>query len=83
MGSRSDAWQHGGIVEKRAKPSPGAACWNRITNDDRFLYVSNPAAAFFGGASETAYSIGKDGTLTQVDGKPTDHSATDNALMRL
>ena len=75
------------LVHLDSKPSPGAACWNRVTNNNKFLYVSNPAAGFapFGpppipGASETAYFIAHDGTLTQVDGKTTNHSATDNAL---
>src|SRR5919204_875669 len=40
------------LVHIDTKPSPGAACWNRVTNDGKFLYVSNPAAQFFGGGSE-------------------------------
>lgn len=74
------------LVHVDSKPSPGAACCNRVTNNGKFLYVSNPAAGFapFGtpipGQSETAFAIARDGTLTNVDGKPTSHSATDNAL---
>src|SRR5579884_5322 len=74
------------LVHVDSKPSPGAACWNRVTNNGKFLYISNPAAGFapFGalipGASETAYAIGHDGTLTAIGGATTAHSATDNAL---
>ena len=74
------------LVHLDSKPSPGAACWNRVTNNNKFLYVSSPAAGFntpFGfipGMNENAYFIAHDGTLTQVDGKQTNHSSTDNAL---
>jgi hypothetical protein len=76
------------LVHVDSKPSPGAACWNRVTNNGKFLYVSNPAAGFdpfmtgtpIAGTSETAYAIGRDGTLTKINGAFTNHSATDNAL---
>lgn len=76
------------LVHISSQPSPGAACWDRVTNNGKFLYVSNPAAGFdpFGtgtpvpGTGETAYTIGRDGTLTPDGGAATSHSATDNAL---
>ena len=75
------------LVHVDSKPSPGAACWNQVTNNGKFLYVSNPAAVFspFGppsppGSGETAYAIGHDGTLTPIGGAATAHSALDSAL---
>ena len=46
--------------------SPGLACWNVITNNGKFLYVTNPSGPFVGGASITAYTIGRDGSLASA-----------------
>ena len=48
-------------------PSPGLACWNVITDNGKFLYVTNPAGPFVpGGTSITAYTIGRDGALASA-----------------
>ena len=47
-------------------PSPGLACWNVITDNGKFLYVTNPSGPFVGGASITAYTIGRDGSLASA-----------------
>ena len=48
-------------------PSPGLACWNVITDNGKFLYVTNPAGPFVpGGTSITAYTIGRDGSLASA-----------------
>ena len=48
-------------------PSPGLACWNVITNNGKFLYITNPAGPFVpGGTSITAYTIGRDGSLASA-----------------
>lgn len=45
-------------------PSLGAAnCWNAVTSDGRFVYVSNA-----GSASISGFAIGTDGTLTALPG---------------
>ena len=46
--------------------SPGLACWNVITNNGKFLYVTNPSGPFVGGASITAFTIGRDGSLASA-----------------
>jgi 6-phosphogluconolactonase (cycloisomerase 2 family) len=47
-------------------PSPGLACWNVITDNGKFLYVTNPAGPFAGGASITTFTIGRDGALASA-----------------
>ena len=48
-------------------PSPGLACWNVITDNGKFLYITNPAGPFVpGGTSITAYTIGQDGSLASA-----------------
>ena len=48
-------------------PSPGLACWNVITDNGKFLYITNPAGPFVpGGTSITAYTIGRDGSLASA-----------------
>lgn len=45
-------------------PSLGAAnCWNAVTSDGRFVYVSNA-----GSASISGFAIGADGTLAALPG---------------
>ena len=63
-------------------PSPGAACWNVITNDGKFLYVTNPASRLVpAGHSVTVFSIAHDGSLTPTgDGQNTPYNAIDEAL---
>ena len=72
----------GALVPIGTAASPGAACWNRFTNDGRFLYISNPLAILFGGGNETAYAVVPDGSIspTPIDAKPTRYAAIDNAL---
>ena len=48
-------------------PSPGLACWNVITDNGKFLYITNPAGPFApGGASITTFTIGRDGSLASA-----------------
>jgi hypothetical protein len=48
-------------------PSPGLACWNVITDNGKFLYITNPAGPFVpGGTSITTYTIGRDGSLASA-----------------
>jgi hypothetical protein len=48
-------------------PSPGLACWNVITDNGKFLYVTNPAGPFSpGGASITTFTVGRDGSLASA-----------------
>ena len=47
-------------------PSPGLACWNVITDNGKFLYVTNPAGPFAGGSSITTFTIGRDGALASA-----------------
>jgi 6-phosphogluconolactonase len=67
-------------------PSPGLACWNVITDNGKFLYITNPAGPFVGGTSITAYTIGRDGSLASagpgvnVGGTPFPLNAIDEAL---
>jgi 6-phosphogluconolactonase (cycloisomerase 2 family) len=71
-------------------PSPGLACWNVITDNGKFLYVTNPSGPLlppvFGGASITTYTIGRDGSLASagpgvnVSGSPFPLNAIDEAL---
>jgi 6-phosphogluconolactonase len=44
--------------------SPGLACWNVITDNGKFLFVTNPSGPFVGGTSISTFAIGRDGTLT-------------------
>jgi 6-phosphogluconolactonase (cycloisomerase 2 family) len=65
------------------KPSPGAACWNLFTNDNRFLYTSNPVGTFPAGGTggtEDAFRVAPDGTMTPLASYNTTYQAIDNAL---
>ena len=46
--------------------SPGLACWNVITDNGKFLYITNPSGPFVGGASITTFTIGRDGSLASA-----------------
>lgn len=62
-------------------PSPGAACWNVITSNGKFLYVTGPAAQLVGGHSVSVFSVANDGSLTPTaDGQDTPYNAIDDAL---
>jgi 6-phosphogluconolactonase len=62
----SYAVQPGGVLTaiSSSVPSDGKAnCWNAITPDGRFVYVSNAGSSTIGG-----YTIGVSGTLTPLPG---------------
>jgi 6-phosphogluconolactonase len=47
-----------------ALPAPGAACWNVITDNGKFLYTTQPAGQYTPFASIDIFAIGKDGALS-------------------
>ena len=62
-------------------PSPGVACWNVVTDNGKFLYVTNPAGQLVGGTSITVFSIGRDGSLAPAGpGQNTLRNGLDLAL---
>lgn len=61
------------------KPSPGAACWNLFTNNNKFLYTSNPGGNGPQG-TEDAFRVAPDGTMTPIAQYTTKYQAIDNAL---
>jgi 6-phosphogluconolactonase len=68
------------LVPINQVPSSGAACWNVITNDDKFLYVSQPAGQFFSN-SVNIFRIEQDGTLVSAGpGQNALFNAIDEAL---
>ena len=57
------------------------ACWNVITDNGKFLYVTNPAGQLVGGTSITVFSIGRDGSLAPAGpGQDTLRNGIDVAL---
>jgi 6-phosphogluconolactonase (cycloisomerase 2 family) len=71
------------LVPINTVPAPGHPCWNVITNDDRFLYTTQPAGLVIGTPQILGYAIGRDGTLTPTgSGQTTPFNAVDEALSR-
>ena len=62
-------------------PAPGHPCWNQITNNDKFLYTTQPAGPIVGEHSIDIFRIGHHGTLTPAGpGQNTMYNAVDEAL---
>ena len=69
------------LVPISTVPAPGHPCWNVITNDDRFLYTTQPAGLVIGTPQILSYTIGRDGSLTPTGaGETTRFNAVDEAL---
>jgi 6-phosphogluconolactonase len=67
--SRSGAVTH----RDTERANAGGACWNVITNDGKYLYVTSPFTLQI-----NAFGIGKDGSLTPVT--PTSVVANEDGL---
>jgi 6-phosphogluconolactonase len=73
------------LVPINTLPSPGFSCWNVITDNGKFLYISQPAGHFFapaGFSSVNIYTIGHDGKLgvAGLGVNTTPNNALDEAL---
>jgi 6-phosphogluconolactonase len=62
-------------------PAPGHPCWNVITDNDKFLYTTQPAGLVIGTPQIDVFAIGHDGMLTPTGtGQTTPYNAVDEAL---
>jgi hypothetical protein len=69
------------LVQISNLPAPGHPCWNAVTNDDRFLFTTEPAGLVIGTPQVLGFSIGHDGSLTPAgSGATTPFNAVDDAV---
>ena len=69
------------LIPINTVPAPGHPCWNVTTDNDKFLYTTQPAGLVIGTPQIAVFAIGHDGTLTPTGtGQTTPYNAVDEAL---
>jgi 6-phosphogluconolactonase (cycloisomerase 2 family) len=59
--STYDLSKDGSVTPVDSKPNPGGACWDVITNDDKYVFIANPFTF-----NVNSLAIGRNGVLTPV-----------------